>query len=260
MSDVVSRLPVRYSNASLANQPSQLRLNPAPVKRTYVRRGLSAAPCAADPFPDQARSSTIIYTDVTAVCIGHGCRGGRMFQKILAPVVAAATLLAVQPVARAADTVEMLHWWTSGGEAAALKVIKDDLTKEGYQWKDVPVAGGGGEAAMTTLKAMVAAGHPPTASQILGYFAIDYAEAGKLADLNSLAKKGDWAKVIPTALQKFTTTNGTWDAVPINIHSVNWLWINKPLADKIGAGEPKTFADFLAMLDKAKAAGAIPLA
>ena len=183
-----------------------------------------------------------------------------MFQKILAPVVAAATLLALQPVARAADTVEMLHWWTSGGEAAALKVVKDDLTKEGYQWKDVPVAGGGGEAAMTTLKAMVAAGHPPTASQILGYFAIDYAEAGKLSDLNALAKKGDWAKVIPTALQKFTTTNGTWDAVPINIHSVNWLWINKPLADKIGAGEPKTFADFLAMLDKAKAAGAIPLA
>src|SRR6187399_2963249 len=74
--------------------------------------------------------------------------------------------------------VQMLHWWTSGGEAAALNVLKQDLAKEGYAWKDVPVAGGGGEAAMTTLKAMVAAGNPPTASQILGYFALDYAEAG----------------------------------------------------------------------------------
>ncbi|MBV8664556.1 MAG: carbohydrate ABC transporter substrate-binding protein [Hyphomicrobiales bacterium] len=185
-----------------------------------------------------------------------------MFKKMLATAVAAAALFAFQPAApaRAADTVEMLHWWTSGGEAAALKVIKDHLAKEGYQWKDVPVAGGGGEAAMTTLKAMVAAGHPPTSSQILGYFAIDYAEAGKLGDLNALAKKGDWAKVVPTALQKFTTTNGKWDAVPINIHSVNWLWINKALADKIGAGEPKTFDDFVAMLEKAKAAGVTPLA
>ena len=40
----------------------------------------------------------------------------------------------------------MLHWWTSGGEAAALNVLKQDLVKEGYVWKDVPVAGGGGEA------------------------------------------------------------------------------------------------------------------
>ena len=94
--------------------------------------------------------------------------------------------------AQAADVkeVQMLHWWTSGGEAAALNVVKQDLAKEGYAWKDVPIAGGGGEGAMTALKAMVAAGNPPTASQILGYFAVDYAEAGKLADITSLAPEG----------------------------------------------------------------------
>ena len=164
--------------------------------------------------------------------------------------------------AAAADNkeVQMLHWWTSGGEAAALNVIKEALAKQGYTWKDVPVAGGGGEAAMTTLKAMVAAGNPPTASQILGYFALDYADAGKLGDVTPLAVKGDWAKVIPTALQKFTTTNGKWDAVPINIHSVNWIWLNKAVMDKIGGTEPKNFDEFLALLDKAKAAGVIPLA
>ncbi len=154
----------------------------------------------------------------------------------------------------------MLHWWTSGGEAAALNVLKQDLAKEGYAWKDVPIAGGGGEGAMTALKAMVAAGNPPTASQILGYYAVDYAEAGKLGDITSLAKKEGWAKVVPTALQKFTTTNGKWDAVPVNIHSVNWIWLNKAVMEKIGGTEPKTFDDFVALLDKAKAAGVIPLA
>ena len=164
--------------------------------------------------------------------------------------------------AQAADNkeIQMLHWWTSGGEAAALNVLKQYLAKEGYTWKDVPGAGGGGEAAMTTLKAMVAAGNPPTASQILGYYAIDYAEAGKLADISALAEKGGWAKVIPTALQKFTTTNGKWDAIPINIHSVNWIWVNKAEMEKIGGKEPQNFDELIALLDKAKAAGVIPLA
>ena len=184
------------------------------------------------------------------------------FRTILMASAMAASAIGFAGGASAADVkeVQMLHWWTSGGEAAALNVLKQDLAKEGYAWKDVPVAGGGGEGAMTALKAMVAAGNPPTASQILGYFAVDYAEAGKLGDITSLATKEDWAKVVPTALQKFTTTNGKWDAVPVNIHSVNWVWINKAVMDKIGGAEPKTFDDFIALLDKAKAAGVIPLA
>ena len=156
--------------------------------------------------------------------------------------------------------VEMLHWWTSGGEAAALNAVREAVAKEGYGWKDMPVVGGGGGAAMTTLKAAVAAGNPPTASQILGYYAIDYAEDGKLADMSALAQKEGWAKVIPAPLQKFTTTDGKWDAVPINIHSVNWIWVNKALMDKIGGTEPKNFDEFVALLDKAKKAGVIPLA
>ncbi len=174
----------------------------------------------------------------------------------------AASALGLAVPAHAADVkqVQVLHWWTSGGEAAALATLKSYLAKEGYAWKDVPIAGGGGAAAMTTLKAMVAAGNPPTASQILGYYALDYAKAGKLNDLNVLATKEHWDKVIPKALQKFTTTNGKWDAIPINIHSVNWLWINKAVMDKIGGTEPKNFDEFIALLDKAKKAGVIPLA
>ncbi len=180
--------------------------------------------------------------------------------QLLGGVMLAAAGFAAPAQAADIKEVQMLHWWTSGGEAAALNVLKQDLAKEGFAWKDVPIAGGGGEGAMTALKAMVAAGNPPTASQILGYFAIDYAEAGKLGDITSLAMKEGWDKVVPKALQKFTTTNGKWDAVPVNIHSVNWVWINKAVMDKIGGTEPKSFDDFLALLGKAKAAGVIPLA
>jgi glucose/mannose transport system substrate-binding protein len=156
--------------------------------------------------------------------------------------------------------VEMLHWWTSGGEAAALNVLKEDLAKQGFAWKDVPVAGGGGDAAMTALKAMVAAGNYPTASQMLGYTVLDYAEAGVMGDLTETAVKEGWDKSVPAALQKFSVYDGKWVAAPVNVHSVNWLWINKAVMDKIGGTEPKTFDDFVALLDKAKAAGVIPLA
>ena len=156
--------------------------------------------------------------------------------------------------------VQMLHWWTSGGEAAALNVLKGDLAKEGFAWKDVPVAGGGGDAAMTALKAMVAAGTYPTASQMLGYTVLDYAAAGVMGDLTETAVKEGWDKSVPAALQKFSVYDGKWVAAPVNVHSVNWLWINKSVMDKIGGTEPKTFEDLVALLDKAKAAGVIPLA
>src|SRR5262249_46844318 len=156
--------------------------------------------------------------------------------------------------------VQMLHWWTSGGEAAALDVIKQAVAKQGFVWKDVPVAGGGGGAAMTTLKANVAAGKPPPPPPSPRQHTPENVQQGALARLSSLADKDGWDKVVPAALQKFAKTNGKWGAVPINIHSVNWIWLNKAVMEKIGGTEPKSFDEFVALLDKAKKAGVIPLA
>ncbi|ACI56758.1 extracellular solute-binding protein family 1 [Rhizobium leguminosarum bv. trifolii WSM2304] len=183
-------------------------------------------------------------------------------RKFLSSAAVAVVMMAGLGAAQAADVkeVQMLHWWTSGGEAAALNVLKQDLSKEGFAWKDVPVAGGGGDAAMTALKAMVAAGTYPTASQMLGYTVLDYAQAGVMGDLTETAKKEGWDKSVPAALQKFSVYDGKWVAAPVNVHSVNWLWINKAVMDKIGGTQPKTFDDLIALLDKAKAAGVIPLA
>lgn len=183
----------------------------------------------------------------------------RTIVKAVAGALLASTAMVAGASAQTKE-VQMLHWWTSGGEAAALNVLKQDLAKEGYGWKDVPVAGGGGDAAMTALKAMVAAGNYPTASQMLGYTVLDYAAAGVMGDLTETAKKEGWDKSVPAPLQKFAVYKGKWVAAPVNVHSVNWLWINKAVMDKIGGTQPKTFDEFIALLDKAKAAGVIPLA
>ncbi|AMD01764.1 Trehalose import ATP-binding protein SugC [Halomonas chromatireducens] len=70
--------------------------------------------------------------------------------------------------AHAAGEVEVLHWWTSGGEARAANVLKDLMEAEGYGWQDFAVAGGGGETAMTVLKSRAMSGNPPSAAQIKG--------------------------------------------------------------------------------------------
>jgi glucose/mannose transport system substrate-binding protein len=173
-----------------------------------------------------------------------------------------ATVFAGAATAAQAQTkeVEMVHWWTSGGEAAALNVLKENLQKQGYTWKDNPIAGGGGTQAMTVLRARVTSGNIPTAVQMLGFDIVDWAEQGILADLTPLATKEGWDKVVPQALQKFSKHEGKWIAAPVNVHSTNWIWANKAVMDKIGAKPPTSWDELIALLDKAKAAGVTALA
>src|SRR4051794_2169771 len=37
---------------------------------------------------------------------------------------------------------EVIHWWTSGGESAAVKVFADQFNKAGGTWVDTAIAGG----------------------------------------------------------------------------------------------------------------------
>ncbi len=169
----------------------------------------------------------------------------------------AALMVLTAPVA--AEDVEVLHWWTSGGEAAALNVLKDDLSGKGVGWVDMPVAGGGGEAAMTTLRARVTAGDLPTAVQMLGFDILDWAGEGALGDLNAVAAAEGWDAVVPAALQGFSKYDGNWIAAPVNVHSTNWVWINKAALDAAGGKAPETWEELVAVLDAMKANGITPL-
>jgi glucose/mannose transport system substrate-binding protein len=180
----------------------------------------------------------------------------RYFGKTLTP---AAALVLTTSLALA-EEVEVLHWWTSGGEAAALNVLKDDLATKGIGWVDMPVAGGGGEAAMTALRARVTAGDPPTAVQMLGFDILDWAGEGALGDLTTVATAEGWDAVVPTALQAFSKADGKWIAAPVNVHSTNWVWINKAALDAAGGKAPETWEDLVAVLDAMKANGITPLA
>lgn len=169
------------------------------------------------------------------------------------------TLMATTGMAHAED-VEVLHWWTSGGEASALNVLKDGLAADSIGWIDMPVAGGGGESAMTTLRARVTSGDAPTAVQMLGYDIQDWAEEGKLANLDAVAAEEGWDAVVPAALQAFSKYDGHWVAAPVNVHSTNWVWANKAVLDELGIAQPATWEEFVAAMQAVKDSGRIALA
>src|SRR5215510_10124288 len=93
--------------------------------------------------------------------------------------------------------VEVLHWWTSGGEAKSVAELKKMMESKGDKWKDFAVAGGGGENAMTVLKSRVVSGNPPTAAQIKGPSIQEWAAEGVVANLDNTARAGKWDDLLP---------------------------------------------------------------
>ncbi len=156
--------------------------------------------------------------------------------------------------------VEVLHWWTSGGEAASVAVLKQLLEQEGFTWKDFAVAGGGGDQAMTVLRSRAVAGNPPTAAQVKGPQIQDWAAEGFLTNLDDVARAEQWDELIPKVIADIMKYQGHYVAVPVNVHRINWMWVSPGVFEKAGARIPKTWAEFEEAAKKIKAAGFIPVA
>lgn len=170
----------------------------------------------------------------------------------------AAALLSSTAV-RAAD-VEVVHWWTSGGEQAAVKVFADEFDKTGDHWVDGAIALG--ETARATIMQRALGGDPPDAAQFNpGRQYEDLIAAGLLLDLTPLAEKEGWDNFIrPDQIKAPCKIDGKWWCVPVNIHMQNWAWASIPAFKKAGLEVPTTWDDYIADLPKLKDAGVIPFA
>jgi len=172
----------------------------------------------------------------------------------------AATALLASTTSVSAGEVEVLHWWTSGGEAASVNYLKDKLSDAGVTWTDFAVAGGGGENAMTVLKSRAISGNPPTAAQIKGPSIQEWGELGFLADIDDVAKANDWDNLLPAVVSDVMKHNGKYVAAPVNVHRVNWMWSNPEVYASAGATIPTTWDDFMVQAKKLQAAGFVALA
>ena len=160
----------------------------------------------------------------------------------------------------AGPEAEVLHWWTSGGEAKSVAVLQEEFASKGGTWTDMPVAGGGGDAAMTALRARVLSGNAPTAVQLKGPAIQEWYEEGVLADISSVAQANGWADVLPASIAGHMKCEGTWCAAPVNVHRIDWIWANAAILEANGIAMPSTWAEFNAAAEKLQAAGITPLA
>ena len=174
--------------------------------------------------------------------------------------LAAAAAFAFASSAQATD-LEVTHWWTSGGEAAAVAEFAKAFNAGGDNWIDGAIAGSGGVARPIIISRIIG-GDPMGATQLNhGRQAEELVEAGLMLDLTDIAEAEGWADVVnPSRLLDSCTLDGKVYCVPVNIHSPQWLWLSHEAYSKAGVDVPSNWGEFVASADKLREAGVTPLA
>lgn len=176
-------------------------------------------------------------------------------------VFALAACLALLSPARAAD-LEVTHWWTSGGEAAAVAEFARLFNeKTPHTWVDSAIAGSGSTFRPIVI-GRILGGDPPGATQFNhGRQAEELVEAGLMLDLTDLAEQEGWRDIIfPPSLLDSCTVDGRIYCVPVNIHSWQWIWLSHQAFADAGVAVPQNWDEFVASAPALKKAGKIPLA
>ena len=140
----------------------------------------------------------------------------------------------------AQQKAEVLHWWTSAGESAAVKVFADQFTKAGGTWVDNAIAGGA-NARTAGINRMVG-GNPPTMMQFnTGKQFDELVSNGLVRDVDKQAQAGKWREIMPKPIVDAVVREGKFYAVPVNIHGQNWMFYNTKIFADAGLAPPKTF-------------------
>ncbi len=163
-------------------------------------------------------------------------------------------------VAQATD-LEVTHWWTSGGEAAAVAELAKAFDATGNKWVDGAIAGSGGTARPIMIS-RITGGDPMGATQFNhGRQAEELVQAGLMKDLTAVAEKEKWKDIVkPASLLDSCTIDGKIYCAPVNIHSWQWLWLSNAAFEKAGVAVPKNWDEFVGAAPALEKAGIIPLA
>lgn len=179
--------------------------------------------------------------------------------KLTTKLLAATAIMSASAVS--AVELEVTHWWTSGGEAAAVGKFADAWNATGNTWVDGAIAGSGGTARPIIISRILG-GDPMGATQLNhGRQAEELIEAGMMLDLTDVAQAGGWTDIVnPSSLLDSCTLDGRIYCVPVNIHSAQWLWLSHDAYEKAGLEVPADWNEFVASAAALEAAGMVPLA
>jgi glucose/mannose transport system substrate-binding protein len=171
--------------------------------------------------------------------------------------VAAAMMLGTSGYA--AD-LEVTHWWTSAGEAAAVAEFARVFEEEtGNHWVDSALSGSG-TGANPVIISRILGGDPMGATQMnTGRDAEELIRAGLIRDLTPIADElGVKDFYVDQSLLEPCTYEGKIYCFPVNIHSWDWLWLSTKAYEKIGQPVPKDWNEYVASWPALQEAGILP--
>jgi glucose/mannose transport system substrate-binding protein len=165
----------------------------------------------------------------------------------------------------ATNRLEVVSWWTSGSEAAALDTLFTAFRREnpGVDAVNGAVAGGAGSQAIVALAKRLQRDDPPDVWQTFtGKSVQGYAGRGAVRDVSSVYAAGGLDAAMQPAILESLRRGGKPYGVPTGAHRSNVLWFNPAALTKAGVTPPAPgypLATFLTDLAKLKAAGTAPL-
>jgi glucose/mannose transport system substrate-binding protein len=127
-----------------------------------------------------------------------------------AAAFAATTSLALcSSVAYAGPKVLMLHQWATGNDAASIAKLGEMFTAAGGEWQQTAIAGHTANT-LAKLRADVVAGNAPAAVQLKGPEIAEWNQTGGTANMDDLAAKEGWDKVVAPELLPVMKPDGHW--------------------------------------------------
>jgi glucose/mannose transport system substrate-binding protein len=179
--------------------------------------------------------------------------------KKFAVVAAMATAFLGSTSAYAVD-LEVTHWWTSAGEAAAIAEFAKLFEEQtGNTWVDSALAGSG-TGANPVIISRIIGGDPMGATQMnTGRDAEELIQAGLMRDLTPIVEEmGGLGFYVDQTLLEPCTYDGKIYCLPINIHSWDWLWLSTAAYEKIGQPVPTNWDEYVASWPALQEAGVLP--
>ncbi|HET7323321.1 MAG TPA: extracellular solute-binding protein [Halococcus sp.] len=140
------------------------------------------------------------------------------------------------------NALELVHWWTAGGEKQALNALLDGFKKKHpeVKIKNNPAPGGAGSALAAAIKSRVLSDNPPSTFQIWPGEALSpYIESDVLDDISDSVWTKEMQKAYLPGPRKLAKPSGNFVAVPLDIHRLNNLFYNVQVLKDAGI-DPKS--------------------
>ncbi|MFK0167136.1 ABC transporter substrate-binding protein [Rhizobium sp. NPDC090279] len=156
-------------------------------------------------------------------------------------------------------SVDVVHFWVSKSESAALDVFRKAWTTAGNQWADMPAENK--VAVQRLVSDRIANGYAPAVMQWnANEGSRELPEMGIVQDINDVAQADRWRDVIPATILDRISYKGKAYFAPTNIHAENWLWTSNAVFREASVNMPRSWDEIFDAAEKIKAAGLVPIA